>query len=1289
MSSNQENKTMDTPNYIQRDYVQSNKQSWLKRLTVYVTSFALLYQPLVPAISSVLTDAYIQDRLNSFANFEVSSSSQYQFESPDYIESSAPNALDLDTFYKALETGYPHALGEPTYVPINSAGVNTVIPVYKTPKLVGTPLVQSRYVRSQVQALLGRSLIDVGNPNYETEAAQLNTLYTNGLNYTLMRPGLVYGDRLGLDQENTGLVQDMIWPETRRINGEDVVVPVVYLSNTTIANQSVNGNVTEILGNVSLDALTIDQVNIQFGRNTFLNVANDLLNNQGNINGEGELQIIAGGGLTNLSGLIQSTGDLRIAAHSINNQTLVHRYHIDGYRTEEGTRFGSIAGINSSDGSVTLRSYSDIAFQGAQVFAGGSLTLAADGSIYLGSQQVQSSTGGYKYTGSSVSYLQSSLSAEETLQLIANGEIIIDAAELVSDQGHIDILAGLGITIEDDLNQTQFVRKFRRGQESLYKTVAMRALLDAGKGIRLHSEFGDITMRAADITSVEGMNVKASNGGVNLLMTVENDHYSYNRVKKGMFTTKVINKGHEIETGVPNSIVGGLMVETANGLTIEYEGDRNYTLDEQIAELAKFEGLEWMADVRANTAYDVDWHAIELKYETWNESSTSLSPAFAAVVAIVIAVATAGAGTAAATSILGASASTAAAGSATAIAASAIAAGTTALISTAAMTAINTKLNGGSIGDALDELASSDTFKSIAIAMVTAGAMHAVNAEFFNITSDGVNPDSILVQETTQIVNDVVVPTGQYSLSFLGQATQALTQATVSAGIANLVHGGNSDEFQDAFYQSLGQHAINHLGKHMANKIKGAFDDPGADSLDTALKYISHAGAGCILGAASAANNDTDEEEGCTAGAGGAVVGELIGDIYESNSEALQTSEKIEGFLEKYGLRDPSQLSDAQKEELLALVGSSQHLTDAASELADLRMEGVQVAKLGAALAAFVAGGTAAQVDIAASTGENAAENNALFLVPIAIILLKAADIAITIYELNELRKDLEAIGDGDDQASREARRDVISEYFQGKVEEALLEAVVQKALTKLIPGATLLTKIVETVKDQGIISGSNVKAVQSSLTRKKQEDIWLNAPNTVPLRQKLEELSPEELEIIKSWDTFITKGVTKSDAKDFIKNHEVGKEMIELARISDASASNEDIHNRVLEIVQSGVDTPVRREITTPLVKIVAESRTGTGPGPYFTTPEQLQKAIDSGRPLSDVFGLPALNDAASYRVFQIEPKGTAVVFESTIAPTEELGGKLSTIGGAQQFIVPNRSMFNDPVQIDLISDN
>lgn len=275
-------------------------------------------------------------------------------------------------------------------------------------------------------------------------------------------------------------------------------------------------------------------MNIQLGRDAFLRVAGHLYNMQGSIDSEGDLSIIAGGHLANVSALIQSTGGLSIAAHSITHQTLVYRYNHSG-GNQQGTRYGDIAAINAVNGDLVLRSHSDIQFYGAQASAGGSLTLAADGNIYVGSQQVQTQTGsaGSAYQASTVSYLQSRLTAAETLQLIANGEIVIDAAELVSDRGHIDILAGMGITIEDDLRQSQFLRTFKSGHESAYKTVAMRALLDAGKGIRIHSEFGDITLKAADIRSTEGASVTASGGGVNLLMTVENDHYSYAATKSG------------------------------------------------------------------------------------------------------------------------------------------------------------------------------------------------------------------------------------------------------------------------------------------------------------------------------------------------------------------------------------------------------------------------------------------------------------------------------------------------------------------------------------------------------------------------------------------------------------------------------------------------------------------------------------------------------------------------------------------------------------------------------------
>ncbi|MCF6252712.1 MAG: hypothetical protein L3J75_15810 [Methylococcaceae bacterium] len=202
--------------------------------------------------------------------------------------------------------------------------------------------------------------------------------------------------------------------------------------------------------------------------------------------------------------------------------------------------------------------------------------------------------------------------------------------------------------------------------------------------------------------------------------------------------------------------------------------------------------------------------------------------------------------------------------------------------------------------------------------------------------------------------------------------------------------------------------------------------------------------------------------------------------------------------------------------------------------------------------------------------------------------------------------------------------------------------------------------------------------------------DVGRKNIDVLPLRQKIKNLSPAEQKLVKNFDAgFTPLGVSKEGALDFILNTKTGKEQLKLAKLGDPSADHATILNRVLEQVESGVSVPVKKDITTPLVKIVPENRTSAGSGPFFTTPEQLEIARSSGKPLSDVFGLPGGSDAERFRVFQINPKGRAAVFESTIAPTSELGGKLKTQGGLQQFLAPNRNQFEDAVEIGLINDN
>ena len=64
---------------------------------------------------------------------------------------------------------------------------------------------------------------------------------------------------------------------------------------------------------------------------------------------------------------------------------------------------------------------------------------------------------------------------------------------------------------------------------------------------------------------------------------------------------------------------------------------------------------------------------------------------------------------------------------------------------------------------------------------------------------------------------------------------------------------------------------------------------------------------------------------------------------------------------------------------------------------------------------------------------------------------------------------------------------------------------------------------------------------------------------------------------------------------------------------------------------------------------------------------------------------GIPLQSHGVKFDVFEIKPKGDAVVFESTVAPTQQ--GAYRQSGGAVQTLVPNRNQFTDALKIETIS--
>ena len=861
--------------------------SWGKRSIAYFLTFVILFQNAMAVSANVgsISNATIErDLFNNPLFQRAALDSLYQYIASELAENSIPaNTTTLQDFInEAKNNGYSIA-----------SNVDQV-------KQVGSPLVQTRYIRYQVQNLLGRNLINGTDNKYQSESAQLHTLYNNALSYLMdSSSNASLGEPLNIDQEG-GASIDMIWPEIREIHGEKVLVPVVYLTLDTVDERQVAGHRIEFGNQSNFEDLVIESVPVRFERDAFLNVAGDLENNGGQIlaeenlniivngdlnNNEGlihsdcglsietggdsdnnggivssdcELKIVAGNNFSNLSGLVDATGNVVIGANSISNQTIVHRYDLGN---RQGGSFGEIARINSNDGEVVLRAYENIDILGAVVKAGDSITLAAEGDIYIGGVKYAEGWQTDIESQSSVEYLGSLLRTNGDITLNANGQIVVNGSDILSSEGHLEFLAGLGISIIDDVISENYELKIHgknTKEITEYKTFAMRSILDAGKGIRMRTVFGDVTLRATDITSSEGTDITADSGGINLLLTKEIDHYRYFEERNSTFSTTVKNGGHDFDNIVQNTIIGGLSATALTGVHVEYEGNGDRSFEQQMKFFESVDNLRWIAELQNNPDIDVDWTEIEKVYSAYYESSTSLNAAAMAIITIVIAIVTAGAGAVLLEAAIGTIGSTTAAVANVAL---------TSLATTATLANINALVNGEGLFEAtyagISAVGEKENLKSLAISMVTAGVMSEIDSQFFS--TEGA--EQLAYQEgidkglSLSEIADNVRDAGR--LSFGAQAAQLLTRASVSAGINVLAEGGNWEEFEDQFLASLSQSVVNIIGNQLAGEITAVANE----NLPGVFRDIAVIGASCLGGLIS------NGEEGCKSNAVGTVIG--------------------------------------------------------------------------------------------------------------------------------------------------------------------------------------------------------------------------------------------------------------------------------------------------------------------------------------------------------------------------------------------------------------------------------
>lgn len=881
---------------------------WQRYIATFMGYFLLLQicLPTVAIAATMLTNEQFSNLLNSPVYKSTGKTSGNFYARPNYLQVDTQSGSNIASFYKSLS-------------PTKSALPETTL-------VIGDDFVQQRLIRGQISMVLGRTLIDPSKLLLGSEAkkayelTQNDSLFAAGVQFGLSK-AKAFGTPLTAQDT---VVNDMIWPEKRSINGAEVIIPVAYLSQATLNTKPVGHQIifglSTIFNNIEVNKGLVVSASGNENYTTVISAINNIVNS-GSLSGAGNLNLVAGNTLANLSGKIQATNNLDI---SVVKGNVINKTQLIPYQSKDGsgTRFGTIATINSLNGNIKITSGGNIAYEGGTSTSFyGSLTFNANGNIILAPATITSESttqdGGWTVNKTSFELMQSKLTANQMLTLMAGGTISITASELYSTQGGIQLLAKHGIYVADELGHFQSTRTDKLGRTtgtgSDFESFAVRSVLSAGKGVLLATDSGDITLKGAKITAGEGTQVKATNGKVHLLVTKENSQHYLDTVKKGTWTIKTVHEEYLQDTGIPNAIVGGLAVEALAGIDIEYTGidikaNPNLTLNDQINEYRKIPDLKWMADIYDDKdgkyKTQVNWQEVERIYKHISEHNTNLSPAAMAIIAIVVSVVTMGAGAA----LVGAAEG------------SMYAAVANAAVTMLATSAAQNLAAGKSLEDTLKAMTSDQGLKNLAISMATAGALNGLDVGNMELFHDA--------------------PIGS-ALDFANQSYQAVVNSTVTVGISVTIDGGNSEDYRKAFTQSLATNAVNTIGQSLTNKITNS------TTLNEASKYIAHAAMGCLTAGLTNKLSDQDFKDACPSGAGGAVIAQGVADIVVSKTNELTT--------------------------LVSDVGLTNNASKMAPILSFLGENGVDISKL---LAGFTAVALGGDVNAAANSASSVAQSN-------------------------------------------------------------------------------------------------------------------------------------------------------------------------------------------------------------------------------------------------------------------------------------------------------------------------
>jgi len=390
----------------------------------------------------------------------------------------------------------------------------------QTQKRLGDGLYEQRLLQQAVVARTGQRYID----GMTSDESLFKYLMDNAIAYKdelHLTPGVALSA-----EQVAALTHDIVWLEEAEVNGEKVLVPVLYLAQ---ANNRLAPNGALIQGhdlNLISGGGLANQGVLRASNN--LDVTANSIDNNGLIEANQRLQLLATDSIRNAMGGLIAGRDVRLTALNgdvINERSVTHIDSAQGNRRWTASFADSAARIEAAN-DLSISAGRDASNIGGVLKAGNDLSLSAGRDVNFTSVQlINGQVNGKRYAGQTISQLGADVSAGRDLAISAGRDLTSVASRLDAARDAA-LSAGRDVTLASAADETHSYSHTKKVTAQEDHVQQQSTTLNAG---------GDVLVSAGDNLTLKAGKVSAGNEAYLYasrdvsLEAAENSDYSYYR----------------------------------------------------------------------------------------------------------------------------------------------------------------------------------------------------------------------------------------------------------------------------------------------------------------------------------------------------------------------------------------------------------------------------------------------------------------------------------------------------------------------------------------------------------------------------------------------------------------------------------------------------------------------------------------------------------------------------------------------------------------------------------------